>query len=143
MNRIGVVAVSLAWAAVAAADPPAEPRVNPVADPAKAICIIENPDVKATFLAAYKEELEARGLKVAVLKQPDNFYDCPMTSTYWALWGADSIIGFIYTVDYIRLNVYRDGRLAGYAKYERPNGYVINKADNKVKELVAALFPQG
>ena len=142
MKRIAVVWIFLASGSALAGSGPVEPPVMPVTDPpSKSICIIENRETRPTFLEAYRAELLQRGFKVAVLKEPEALYDCPMTSTYDAEWASDAFIGFIYSIAYARLNVYHDGRMIGYAMYQRPNGYVIRKGDNKVQELVAALFP--
>lgn len=107
----------------------------------KAICIVENPPVRAGFLTEYRSALEKRGYTVKVVQKDAAGTDCAMTSTYLARWSWDIAL----YMSYAEIQVFRDGQQVGSALYDsrsgggRPDKFI--KADEKIRELVAQLFP--
>ena len=117
-------------------------NVNPVPKLAEAeICIIENPDVRSSFLEAYRRALEAKNLKIRMLPQTAAQRDCRQTSTYTANWRWD----LAHYLAFVDLNVFTDGRSVGRAIYDSLGGGLnLSKfidAEKKIYELVDQLFP--
>ncbi len=107
----------------------------------KAICIVENPPVRAGFLTEYRSALEKKGHTVTVVQKDAVAADCAMTSTYLARWSWDLAL----YMSYAEIKVFRDQQEVGSALYDsRSGGGRMDKfiqADTKIKELVAQLFP--
>jgi len=106
------------------------------------ICIIENPDVRATFLEIYRRELEKKGFKTRVIPTTSTLFDCPQTSRYTANWRWD----VAYYLAFADISVYEDGKRVGHVVYDSLKGGLnlgkfIN-GENKIVELVEQLFPQ-
>jgi hypothetical protein len=119
-------------------------EVKPVAVAAKEICIIVNPKVlQAEFVEVYQRELASKGFDVKLLSADSPLTACPLTSTYTANWLWDLALYMAYA----ELKVYSDGKVVGEAIYDsRRGGASLSKfikADQKIKELVNLLFPQG
>jgi hypothetical protein len=118
-------------------------NVTPVTSAAlstKDICIRENASVRAGFLEAYRQALEARGLSVRVIDPAAGVTACPLLTTYTANWRWD----FTMYMAYAEMVVYRDGQETGRAVYDALLGGMdkfIN-ADEKVRELTGQLFPR-
>lgn len=117
-------------------------KVDPVAKLSDAeICIIENPDVRESFLAVYQRALEAKNYKIRVLPQTATPRSCPQASTYTANWRWDLLMYLAF----IDINVFADGKSVGRAIYDSLGGggnmsKFIN-AEKKINELVDQLFP--
>jgi hypothetical protein len=120
-------------------------EVRPVAPAdvaAKGICVVENPEVRKTFLEAYKHTLEKKGFAVKVLPPGTAITECPVYTTYDASWLWD----LVSYMAYAEINIYRDGKIAGKALYDSRMGgaRIIDKfikTDAKISELVDQLFP--
>lgn len=117
-------------------------KVDPVPKLAEAeICIIQNPDVRESFLETYRRALEAKNLQTRVLPQTATPRDCRQASTYTANWRWDLAL-YLAFVD---INIFADGKSVGRAVYDALGGggnmsKFIN-AENKIYELVDLLFP--
>jgi hypothetical protein len=117
-------------------------KVDPVPKlAATEICIIENPDVRASFLEAYRSALQAKNFQTKILPQTATPRDCPQASTYTANWRWDLAL-YLAFVD---INIFVDGKSVGRAIYDSLAGggnmsKFIN-AEKKIYELVDQLFP--
>jgi hypothetical protein len=107
----------------------------------RAICIIEHPATRATFLEAFQRQLEARGFAVRVVPAGSGYNACPLTTTYVARWSWDITI----YMSFAQIRVFQNGQEAGSAIYDATMaGARLDKwvdADAKVGEMVAELFP--
>ena len=117
-------------------------RVDAVARPGtRAICIVENPDVRSGFLSSYRHALADKGYEVTVLARLSLPTACPLTSTYTANWRWDLAL-YMAFADVV---VYADGQRVGRATYDSlGGGGNLGKfidADTKIRELVEQLFP--
>jgi hypothetical protein len=105
------------------------------------LCIIQNPDVRESFLDAYQRALEGKNLKTRVLPQTATPRDCPQASTYTANWRWDLAL-YLAFVD---INIFQDGKSVGRAVYDSlGGGGNLSKfidAEKKINELVDLLFP--
>ena len=115
--------------------------VTPAQLSSKEICVRQNAEVRANFLDAYRKALESKGFTVRVLEPTAGITACPLLSTYSANWRWDLTMYMAYA----EMRVYRDGNEIGKAVYDALMGggrmdKFIN-ADEKVRELVAQLFP--
>jgi hypothetical protein len=117
-------------------------RVEPVPRlESREICIVNNPNVREGFLAAYQGALTAKGLRPKVLDQSALPDACPLTSTYTANWRWDLALYMAFA----DIAVYSNGKKVGQAVYDSLGGggnlgKFIN-AEEKIKELVEQLFP--
>ena len=106
------------------------------------ICIIENPDVRATFLEVYRRELEKKGFKTRVIPTTSTLFDCPQTSRYTANWRWD----FALYLAFVDISVYEDGKRVGHVVYDSLQGeFNFGKfvhGETKIVELIDQLFPQ-
>ncbi len=107
----------------------------------RTICVIENPDVRETFLEAYERSLSERGLSVQRIAAGSSTTTCPLTTTYTANWRWD--LGMYMA--YAELEVFEQGQEVGSAVYDAFGGSARTAkfihAEDKVRELVTALFP--
>ena len=117
-------------------------RVEPVPRlESREICIVNNPNVREGFLAAYQGALAVKGFKTRLL-DPTALPDaCPLTSTYTANWRWDLALYMAFA----DISIFADGRRVGRAVYDSLGGggnlgKFIN-AEEKIKELVELLFP--
>ena len=119
-------------------------RVKPVENFAsKEVCILDNPDVRAGFMAAYKRALEGKGFLVRQMPATASIIECPLTSTYTANWDW----GMAIYMSYANIKVYSNGKVVGEAVYDAKHGRMNTAkfidADKKIGELVNQLFPGG
>jgi hypothetical protein len=109
--------------------------------PTKTVCIVENPAVRAGFLAEYRRSLESLGYAVRILPPEAEPGACVVTSTYVARWSWDVTIYLSYAV----IVVYLNGSHAGHATYDSRYGSANMRkfidAEPKILELVGELFP--
>jgi hypothetical protein len=117
-------------------------RVEPVPRlDSREMCIVNNPNVREGFLAAYQAALAGKGFR-AKLVEPSAAPDaCPLTSTYTANWRWDLALYMAFA----DITVYSNGKKVGRAVYDSLGGggnlgKFIN-AEEKIKELVDLLFP--
>ena len=116
-------------------------RVEPVPRlESREICIVNNPNVREGFLAAYQRVLTAKGLRAKLLDQSALPDACPLTSTYTANWRDLALY-----MAFADITVYSNGKKVGQAIYDSLGGggnlgKFIN-AEEKIKELVDQLFP--
>jgi len=109
----------------------------------KAVCIIEDRSVNATFLPAYKAALERNGFAVTVLQPGSSVRSCPLTSTYTARWSWD----IVTYMSLAKIVVYRDGTEVGDALYDAPKAgtaltfRIYESTSSKVDTMVDQLFP--
>lgn len=109
----------------------------------RAICVIENPDVDASFLPAYKSALAGEGFAVTVIKPGSPVSSCALTSTYEADWSWD----FASYMSHAVVVVYRNGAKAGQVVYDSPTaGFslttrIYDSTESKVADMVRQLFP--
>jgi hypothetical protein len=107
------------------------------------ICIIKNEKVRPAFLDAYSDVLKAKSVRVRTFSESASLNECTMTSTYTANWGWDLAM----YLKYAEIKVYRGVALVGIAVYDatwgggRPDKFI--NAENKIHELVDALFSTG
>ena len=106
----------------------------------KEICIVENFNVKKSFLNSYEKALKKVGLNVRILPEDSNLNSCYVTSTYTARWSWDLAI----YLSYVQLDVYKDSKLSGSAHYDSRHGSgnmsKFIKGDELVNDLVDELF---
>ncbi len=139
MNKNSIAACMLALALSGCA---IHQTVRPVASLGdRQICVIDEPNVKAGFLDAYKRSLSRKGYAVRVLPSSASITDCPVASTYSASWRWDLALYMAYA----EIKVYENGKLAGEAIYDSKNGGAnmgkFIDAEKKINELVSSLFP--
>lgn len=105
------------------------------------ICIINNPDVRESFLDAYIDALQSRDFHSEILDESATPIDCALTSTYTANWRWDLALYMAFA----EIKVYDNGKEVGHALYDSLGGSgSLSKfisADLKVHELVDQLFP--
>ena len=107
------------------------------------VCVINNPEVRPSVMAAYKRVLGDKGYTVRELPQTAAITDCKVTSTYRASWHWDLAM----YMHYAEFRVFVDGRERGNAIYDatrgggNPNKFI--DADKKIAELINQLFPGG
>lgn len=117
-------------------------RVEPVSSlDSREICIVNNPNVREGFLAAYEGALMAKGFRTKLLDQGAAPDACPLTSTFTANWRWDLALYMAFA----DITIYSSGKRAGRAVYDSLGGggnlgKFIN-AEEKVRELVDLLFP--
>lgn len=104
------------------------------------LCIIENPDVRESFLESYKEALAAKGIAYKVVSAKRSKGGCEWTSTYVARWKFDLASFMAYT----DIKVFHQGNLQGGAKYDSSKNAADAEefidAEEKIQELVDQLF---
>jgi len=129
------VAAALAGCAI---NQSAEPTTSVVGGE---ICIIENPDVRASFLEVYQRELEKKGFKTRVIPATSTLFDCPQVSRYTANWRWDVALYLAFA----DISVYEDGKRVGHVVYDSLKGSMnLGKfvhGESKIVELVDQLFP--
>jgi hypothetical protein len=107
------------------------------------VCVIKNPAVRPSVMAAYRKVLSDKGYTVRELPESAPITECRVTSTYEANWHWDLAMYMHYT----QFRVFVDGKEKGVATYDaRHGGANMNKfidADKKIAELVNQLFPGG
>ena len=106
------------------------------------ICVIDNPKVRESFLAAYRQTLVERGFAVRTLPAGSSVATCPLTSTYTANWRWDLALYLAYA----NLKVFQSGQLGGEALYDSlgagaSTSKFIN-TEEKIRELTSQLFPR-
>jgi hypothetical protein len=95
-------------------------------NPAKVICIVENPRVAGTqFLDAYRAALEGRGYTVNVVKKNPQASACPLTTRYVAMGNG-----------FARLDLYWEGKPIGQATHTD-----AANSEEAIKQLVNRLLP--
>lgn len=119
-------------------------NVKPVASKdIEMLTIIENPDVKGSFLKALREDIEAEGIQTNLAPARSPVEEYPYALTYTANWAWDLALYMVYT----DIEVFKDGKSIGSAVYDSRYGggnmaKFIN-AEQKIDELVEELFPNG
>jgi hypothetical protein len=118
-------------------------RVDPVPRmEGRELCVIENPNVRESFLQEYRRALEEKGFQVKVLDKTADVNDCELTSTYTANWRWDLALYMAFA----KLTVYSGGSQVGSALYDSLSGggniAKFISAENKIRELVGQLFPK-
>ena len=105
------------------------------------VCIVQNPPVRAGFLQTYVRLLGTKGYKVTQLPPGSTSSACPVVSTYMGLWSWDLAL----YLSFAEITVFRNGSEEGKAVYDsRGGGANMNKfvkGEEKITELVNALFP--
>ena len=96
-------------------------------NPAKLICIVENPRVVdgTNFLDAYRAALEGRGYTVNVVKKNPQASACPLTTRYAA-----------FANGFAQLELYWEGKPVGGASHS----YGAS-SEEAIKQMVNRLFP--
>lgn len=117
--------------------------VKPVAKiDTREICLVERPEVRATFAEELRGALAAKGFEVRMLPPSSSTRSCPLTATYTANWRWDLALYMAYA----EVRVFADGRPAGEAIYDSTRGGgnlgKFIDAKQKVRELVNQLFPE-
>ncbi len=117
-------------------------NVKPVAQlDSKSVCIVQNGNVRATFLDAYERALSNKGYEVKRLESGASLIACPVTSTYTANWRWDMAMYMAYA----EIVVYKNAKPAGKATYDATRGGgnmgKFIGAEKKITELVDQLFP--
>jgi hypothetical protein len=96
--------------------------------------------VRAGFVATVKQALTQRGYRYRMLPPHAGVGDCETVLTYVGRWGWD----FTIYMTYAKLELYRNGNLAGDAVYDarkgggRPDKWI--DAEPKIEELVVSLL---
>lgn len=107
------------------------------------VCIIDNPQVRPSVLASYRQVLTNKGYTVRELPQSAPITACKVTSTYRANWRWDLAM----YMHYAEFRVFVDGKEKGVAIYDATHGGAnMNKfidADKKIGQLINQLFPGG
>ena len=107
------------------------------------VCIINNPQVRPSVMAAYRQALTKKGYTVRELPESAAVTDCKVTSTYRANWHWDLAM----YMNYAEFRVFVDGKEKDVATYDATHGNGnMNKfidADKKIAELINQLFPGG
>jgi len=107
------------------------------------VCVIGNPDVRASVMASYKRVLGEKGYAVRELPPNAAITDCKVTSTYRANWRWDLAM----YMHYAEFRVFVDGKERGVATYDATHGggnlAKFIDADKKIAELINQLFPGG
>jgi hypothetical protein len=105
------------------------------------VCIVQNPPVRPGFLQTYTQVLGMKGYKVTQLPPGSPASACPVVSTYMGLWSWDLAL----YLSFAEITVFRGGLEEGKAVYDsRSGGANLNKfvkGEEKITELVNALFP--
>jgi hypothetical protein len=107
------------------------------------VCVINNPAVRPSVMAAYQQVLSAKGYTVRQLPESAAITECKVTSTYRANWRWDLAM----YMHYAEFRVFVDGKEKGVAVYDathggaNPNKFI--DADKKIAELINQLFPGG
>ncbi len=116
--------------------------ITPVRDAKIAeITIIDNPRVRGSFGSVLQSAVEEQGLATRMGPAMSSPRDYPHALTYTANWKWDMAL----YMSYAEITVYEKGKVIGKAVYDstggdaRPDKFV--NAENKVRELVGALFP--
>ncbi|RSZ60232.1 hypothetical protein HF313_21040 [Massilia atriviolacea] len=108
----------------------------------KTVCIVQNGNVRATFLDAYENALSNKGYEVKRLATDASLIACPVTSTYTASWRWDLAM----YMSYADIIVYKNGKPSGKATYDATRGGgnmgKFIGAEKKITELVDQLFPR-
>jgi len=104
--------------------------------------IAKTKKVRQGFTGTYRAALQEKGFTVKQLPPASNPSDCHLSTQYMARWKWDLAL----YMSYAEITVYEDGRPAGKALYDaRKAGLALTKfisAEDKIRELVNALFPQ-
>lgn len=122
-------------------------EVHPIEVPSwSEVCIIENPEVRNSFLTEYVSSLEGLAYQVRVLPPKTELTACPVTSTYTAQWSWDWFWTFGVYMSFAEINVYQEGKRVGDATYDARGGdanpKLVAAAAPKIRELVTTLFPR-
>jgi hypothetical protein len=116
-------------------------QVNPVnGKNIKSVSIIENTKVRGSYLTALETSIRKHGVEPSVVPSGTPTKDYPYVITYTANWAWDLTMYMIYT----QITVYENGTEIGSAVYDAAGGGANSKkfinAEEKVDELVTALF---
>ena len=107
------------------------------------VCIINNPEVRPSVMASYRQVLANKGYTVRELPQDAAITECKVTSTYRANWRWDLAM----YMHYAEFRVFVDGKEKGVAIYDATHGggnmSKFIDADKKIAELINQLFPGG
>lgn len=108
----------------------------------KTVCLVQNGNVRATFIDAYERALSNKGYEVKRLAPDASLLECPVISTYTATWRWDLAM----YMSYAEIIVYKDAKPSGKATYDATRGGgnmgKFIGADKKITELVDQLFPR-
>ncbi len=107
------------------------------------VCVIKNPAVRPSVMAAYRKVLSDKGYTVRELPESAAITECRVTSTYEANWRWDLAM----YMHFAQFRVFVDGKEKGVATYDATHGGAnmakFIDADKKIAELVNQLFPGG
>ncbi len=107
------------------------------------VCVINNPAVRPSVMAAYLKVLGEKGYTVRQLPESAAITDCKVTSTYQANWRWDLAM----YMHFAQFRVFIDGKEKGVATYDATHGGAnmakFIDADKKIAELINQLFPGG
>ena len=108
-------------------------------DDSALLCIVENYDVRDSFLKALTEILDERQVRYKIVGAEAS-KDCEWRMTYTARWSWDLALYMAYA----RINVYKNGDLDGQAIYDATQGAgSLDKfidAESKLRELIDELM---
>ena len=105
------------------------------------ICVVEDKNVRESFLPAMRAALESRGMEVTVVASLSEAHTCPLYATYMANWRWD----LARYLAYAKITVFKGSTELGSATYDallgggRPDKFI--DAEAKIRELVNQLFP--
>ncbi len=104
------------------------------------VCIVDNPQVRDSFLEELKSAVDDRGIMYEVVSSGNTSANCEWKVTYTANWTWDLAL----YMSYARISVFHNGELDGEAIYDSTAGSgnmgkFINAGD-KVRELVDELM---
>ena len=107
------------------------------------VCVINNPAVRPSVMAAYKKVLGDKGYSVRELPENAAITECRVTSTYQANWRWDLAM----YMHFAEFRVFVDGKEKGVAVYDATHGGAnmgkFIDADKKIAEMINQLFPGG
>jgi len=116
--------------------------VNPTTIVGDEICIVENPKVREGFLPAMQQALKDNGYRYRMLSAHASDADCADLLRYVARWSWDLTI----YMSYAKLDLFRNGQLAGDALYDATKGggnlSKFIDAEPKIAEIVGQLLPR-
>lgn len=133
---------AIALAAVATVGCTITQTVNPTTIVGDELCIVENPKVREGFLPAVQQALKDNGYRYRMLSAYASDEECADLLRYVARWSWDLTI----YMSYAKLDLYRNGQLAGGALYDATKGGgnlgKFIDAEPKIAEMVGQLLPR-